>query len=617
MQLPILKPGIKSTTALGEFKGIDGDYITDMVNLSCVGKCTTRKARKSELVLDEEPDQIIECTDCIYLRYGDTLKKVFINSGGEVILQNQIYSLEEQLIPFDRKIIEYDGKTYVLPDGLQIGNDSWVRFAMNDSIAAALPFKDGRTLVYPEDPNNTMFCSDALALKTGMQLKFFNFSSDEIFTVKTVEKKITVSESGEVTVTARRITLDKTVENYNAMPENVSTFYCDPENRPIFNELTVGCHHTVEFKDNRILITPNEQGYTLPFEDYFKIGQTVQINGASHGANQKTAKITDIKDNCIYFDKNFVSYTENPKIEIRIRATMPNFDHCLITENRLFGADNVGKKFHISELDNPFVFTDISENPSDSWSVNINSPLTGIALWKDSVICFTDDGGFRVLGYNATNFGMRQLSVNGVKRGFSDSLCRVGDTLYYYSSKGVMKYSGGSDSMLFAPSIPIKAIKKSISDGTSVFMLTDDRIWVYDTAVKACWSEDGENISHIFRVNGYCFYCSNGTIYSVDSDLDQPINWSFTLENIPPTKEFKIQPLYLKLYFLSGTDCTFTVYTREFGKTTPQNSGAYSVKGEGSVNIPLPKSVCDEIEITVKGVGKFSPESWVAGYRKI
>ncbi|MBQ3562496.1 MAG: hypothetical protein IJA13_03000, partial [Clostridia bacterium] len=326
MTLPILKSSLKNTTVQGEFKGIDGVHITDMINLSCIGGCTTRKVRKVVAFLSQTPDQIMEATDCIYIRNGNTLKKLLVDSEGDIIPLDKVYPLKELSMPVNRKIIEFGGNTYVLPDNIQIGEDSWLPFAKADQLEVALPFYDERTLVYPELPNNSNFCSDALALKVGMQLKISSIPN-EVFTVKIVELQTIVSEDGTNTVEARRIILDKAVPDYKYISTNTSVAYCDPENRPIFNELQVGFHHKISFQNNRIYLIPDEANYHLDFKDYFKIGQTVKIEGGSQGKNQKSAKITDIVDNCIYFDENFVTYTEDPKIEITITATMPRFDY--------------------------------------------------------------------------------------------------------------------------------------------------------------------------------------------------------------------------------------------------------------------------------------------------
>ena len=617
MRLPLLNSISKPITVSGFFEGIGNNHLADMVNLNCSENCRTIKGRQTVMTLSEPPEQIINCGTKLFFRYNNFLKEVKLHQDGTLYEYGEPYELTDYLPAPDRILVEYKDGIYVFPDQIQIGVDKWWYFAENLPTGMTVPFINPRTLFYPENPNTTNFCADALALEVGMQFSF-SWVSDEVYTIKTIELKTELSDDGATpVVTGRRVTLDKNVPNYNSAPLDAVVKFRRPKNRPIFNDLTVGYNHLLKFTDNRLIINSEQPEYKIHLDEYFTIGQRVDIRGSSVGRNDGYAKITDIKDNCLYFDEPFVTISEVPKTIVTITPVIPDFSHLIINENRLYGVEPFSYKLHISALNNPFLFYEDGKEPEDSWSVGIGALPTGITLWKDSVIFFTENGGFKILGSNATNFSLRQLSVNGIKEDFEASLCSVGDTLYYYSNKGVMKYSGDSDVKVFNSDLPVSEVKRSITYGTLIFMLTDERIWVYDTNTGLHWSENGENISQIFMFSDKRYLHSNGTVYLAEGNSDTSIDWSFRLQGIPKLKHKKLQPLYFTINYQNGTDCSFTLYCRPFGKTDWEDCGTYLIENEGSVKIPLQVGYCTGFEIKAEGNGTFAPQSWIIGYREV
>ncbi len=616
MKLPIFKSNSKPTVISGGFGGIGEKSLLDMVNLAYSGYCKTRNPRKNVLDLSTEPDQIITCENRLFLRYANTLKEVIVDFDGSLKELTQEYILSELDPSPDRKLVGWEGKIYVFPDKLQIGLDSWDIFAENIPLSTALPFVNSRTLFYPEDDKTEGFCSDALNLKVGMKL-WFPWVLDTFFTIKTIEDYLIPTDdlSGYVK-TGRRITLDKDVPDYNCLPTDAWIDYCNPQNRPILNDLSIGFNHKVTFSGNKIIMTCSDTAYKIPLNEFFKIGQTVDISGSSVARNNTVAKIIDIQSNCLCLNHTFAAVEEAEKSEITITPVIPDLSLLLLTEDRLFGVDNEKGKFYISALKNPFLFYEDPAAPEDAWSVNISGTATGITLWKDNIICFTETGGFRILGYHANNFGIQHLPVNGIKKGCENSLSRVGDTLYYCSSKGVMRYSGGSDINVFDPTLQVKSIKASATDGVLVYMLDDNRIWVYDTNSKICWSEDGENISQIFDFDGKLYLYSNKAFYLADAQGENSVDWSFALRYLPDERFLKVQSLNFTLNYSENTDCTLDVYYKPFSDTVWKACGTYKIKGEGRIEIPLDKSYCNGFKIKVEGCGNFEPISWLVAYRK-
>lgn len=615
MEMPVFKIPSRPLNKTGIFGGIGTDGLADAVNLVCAEKCHPRNQRKAVMLLGEEPDQIIPCENRLFFRFGNLLKEIILNEDGTLEESDTAYTLKNLSPAPDRKLIIWEDGLYVFPDDIRVGTDTWLPFAKDYSSSVAFPFINPRTLFYPNGYASEVYFEGATFLKVGMRLRF-SWATSKVFTIKTIEPKRILYEDGYIEE-GLRITLDANVPAYNAIPTDATAEYTDPQNRPILNDLMVGYNHKISFSGQAIAVYSNDLDYYFSFKDYFRKGQLVKISGSSIAHNNITARILTVNDTTLHFDCELSSVTEANKKVITITPIIPDFSHFLLTEDRLFGIENSTGKFYISALKNPFLFYDFPELPEDSWSVKMNGIANGIALWKDCIICFTEDGGFRILGYHALNFGLRQLSLNGIKNGCSNSLVRVGDTLYYYSEKGVMKYSGGSDKKISNANLQISDIRSTVTDGSFVYMLSNNRIWVYDTEMERWWSEDALNITAIFKFGGQKYLLSPEAVYLEKDEISDICSWSFELPLLKSTDSKKIIPLYFVLDYLSDTNCEINLYSRFFGDNNRKHCGSYNLKNEGTVKIPIPKNHCNGLEIKAEGKGAFYPDCWSVFYKKV
>ena len=616
MKLPTFSAFSKPQSVSGIFNGVGPEGLEDAKNLVCTDFCRTRRPRRAVYFHKTKPDQIIVCENRLFFRFGNTLKEIVKTSDGSFAEGEKEYQLNNYSADTDRKLIMWDEKLYVLPDNIQIGEDVWLSFAESYAVSVALPFINSRTLFYTSGYDGGERCNAAYTLSIGMKLRF-SWISDKVFTIKTIETKSSITAEGDIIDEGLRIMLDDDVSRYKSPPSDAKIKYSNPRNRPILNDLWIGYNQNLEFSGKDIYFYSSDGNYNLDINNYFKVGQRVKIGGSSVSRNNVTAKITYINNNSISFDYDFRGIVEAEKTVITLTPLIPDFSHILLTEDRLFGVDNSTGKLYISALKNPFFFYDNPKDAQDAWEVKINGTATGITLWQDNIICFTESGGFRILGYTALNFGIRQLSLNGIKKDCGDSLVRVGDTLYYYSEKGVMKYSGGSDKKISNGLMALNGVKTSITDGAFVYMLGNDRIWVYDTDSEVWWSENGENISQIFNFDSNRYLCTDDVIYLAESDNDTTVNWEFALHFLPNNTSKTVQPVNYLLSCSKDTDCVLTLFSRAYGETEWKNCGVYTIKGEGITKIPLFKTHCSGFMIRAEGYGRFSPESWTAYYRNV
>lgn len=628
MKLPTFTSISKPKSVTTEFNGISSKGgLYDTVNLILDGVPRTREPRNPVMLFSTPPDQILTCNDRLFFRFENTLKEILKDDSGMYYEGENQYNLNNIAGSPNRTLIYWDGGIYALPDSIKLGSkDSWQAFASGDSLSVALPFKNARTLFYSSGYSGGTVCEDSILLKTGVKLKF-SWISDTVFTVVSTENAYTYLEDGSMMIEGTRVTLNRDVAGYKSLPASGNISYCVPEQKPILNPLIIGYNHNISFKGNTISF--NQTDFTYYYDsllsNFLRVGQRVKISGSSRGKNNIKAKITAIGNSYISFDTNFETSTESSKRVITVTPLIPEFSQLLLTEDRIFGVDNTENKLYISALKEPFMFYDDVKLPEDSWSVKLNEEATGITLWKDNIICFTESGGFRVLGYTALNFGIRQLSLSGIKKGCESSLVRIGDTLYYCSSRGVMKYSGGSDKKISGDIPYISDIKSAVTNGVYAYMLSGDRIWVYNTDTETWWSESAEGVREIFYHEREQFICTDNALYLTKEDrpiftaekVNAAVQWSFKLPLLLNFDSKKIQPLYCVLNFSEPSDFVFSLSFKAYGDSVWKNTGVSANKGEGFVKIPLFKNYCNGFWLKGEGVGMFCPESITVYYRSV
>ena len=617
MKLPKLpktnKPNLSEVSFLGINALGDEKSLYDAVNLIKNKKVETRRGRSPVIFYDRAPDQVIKCSDTVFHRYNNTLFEVINTAGGAEY--GKEYALKNYDIPPKRHIVYWQNEFAVLPDAIILGeDDEWLDFGKKNTVAAAMPFLNSRAFYYPFGFNGEEVCSNHSVLTVGAKVRF-NWLPGQEFTVISREdvREIIGTSTAQVGV---RITLDKGVSNYTALTASSAMQYCIPKKRPIFKPFSCGLTCGLYFTGSEIVFKPYNDSkiYMRNIDNYLTVGQKVKITGCSESYNNRTAVITEINGNTITFDADFIPLDESNTRTITITPVLPEFDHLVFTEDRIFGACNKEGRLYVSKFKNPFVFTQSYTEKEDAWWLSLTENVTGITLWKDNIICFTETGGFRILGYNALNFGIRQLSLSGILPGLENSLVRLGDTLYYSSSCGVMKYSGGSDKKISSPLPQDVYITHAVTDGKNLYMLQDNRIWVYNPEEDFWFSEDATNITAIYTINQKRFLCGEKALYMADSKKFNA-KWGFETNKIF-SAGYDVKPLFAELTAKGGKGAEFEVFIKLFGKGQAISIGKYTIKGEKALRLPLKQVWCKYFSLKFVGSGEFSPYNLTICYRR-
>ena len=622
MRLPRIenKTDVASETLIfkgTDTRGSDPSLFADSVNISFAKGCKTRENRKLALICDQTPDQIINCGDRVFLRNGNKIREIAKSGSNDLEYKGTEIKLSEYEEDTDRTLLQYDNYIFVFPDKLKINNneENFERFEPQKSASVSMPFTNSRTLFYSlgTDVNNN--CTDLHLLKAGTKVKF-SFCSDKEYII--IKKEKAKKTENNISMNAGiRITLDKSVDNYKTASSTDYMMISEPKVSPMLNGFHTGYSNSVSFYENTISFSDIESSvtYTETPLDYLNVGQEVIISGSTKNGNNIKATVASITDTMIVFDKEFSTCNENPGNEIVITPAIPDFDYAVITDGRMFGADNKNHRFMISNEDTPLIFYINEKSKTEAWQHKINEQVMGMVIIKDNVVCFTESGGFKILGTNALNFAVSRIASGGVKTGKENSLVCDGETAFYMSVKGIMKYSKGSDIRISSP-LPEKTDVFSAAVNHGYYLInSSDRIWVYDNTAMKWWSEDSCDEFKLFSYGGETYIAHKNVIYCYTGESGE-VEWELKTAELPKEIGEDVKPAYLKLEATSTGGCEIEVFLRCRGASCWEKISADYFTGEKALKIPLKKYLCSGFFLKLKGSGQIEINNLTYYYRR-
>ena len=621
MRLPTFAKGGSTQKETFCFKGIDpnntnADFLYDAINLTGFYKCRSRAARSPAAFTNNPPDQIIKCSNKLYFRYGNTLSEVTCDEKGILSIGEKTYSLSSIDPAPDRSLFYKNNCLCVLPDGIQLSDEAeeWYTFGTSCDIATALPFTNSKTLFYTSGYSGGDVCDEAYLFNVGDKVTF-SWLSDKTFTVTAVDTAFTIMNEIQINEGVR-ITLNATVSKWNSLPNNAVMKLSTPKNRKLLDAVKLGVNETVNFTGNHIAYYDKSGDYYYEYsllKTLYK-GQRVKISGSKKSANNKTVTITEIGDSFISFDEKFLPSTETSVITIT--PVMPSFDFITEADDRIIGVDNNAKTFWVSRSGAPFIFHQFPSKAGDSWCFKYVDEVTGLTIFKDSVIAFTENGGFRLFGSNALNFGITQLHISGMKKNCFKTFASISDDMFYQSELGVVKFGGSTDSIITSP-LPDRFVSTcGEAYKGNYYLLTDGRLWVYNTEKNVWWSENAENILEIFSFFGKLYFVTQSTIYLAEG-TDSSIDWMLETCELPFKPDFYLKPLNLILNATSQNGCIVKIYMKTQENTFWCELDALSLKGGSALKIPLLKSPCNSFKIKINGSGDICIDNIQIEYRRM
>ena len=183
------------------------------------------------------------------------------------------------------------------------------------------------------------------------------------------------------------------------------------------------------------------------WSDSFNVGDAVTITGAADEQNNRTSIIREISGRYLRFYENtFVKNTT--AANITVARTVPDLDFLCTVDNRVWGCK--GDTVCCCKLGDPFNWNVFDGLSTDAWSVETGTPgdFTGCVSFMGYPVFFKADRVFKVYGSRPQNFELMGSATLGVVDG--KSMAVAGETLYYLSRAGFVRYNGGYPSTVDA-----------------------------------------------------------------------------------------------------------------------------------------------------------------------
>ena len=129
-----------------------------------------------------------------------------------------------------------------------------------------------------------------------------------------------------------------------------------------------------------------------------------------------------------------------------ISRTMPDLDHVVEWNNRLWGCSSAENAVFASKLGDPKNWQYYQGTGLDSYYAQqgTDGAWTGIGLHSNHLVCFKQDSLCKVYGTAPSNYQIVNAEAFGVELGSRKSVVTINDTIFYKSKVGIMAYSGST-----------------------------------------------------------------------------------------------------------------------------------------------------------------------------
>ncbi|MEG1758483.1 MAG: hypothetical protein RR235_08530, partial [Oscillospiraceae bacterium] len=261
----------------------------------------------------------------------------------------------------------------------------------------------------------------------------------------------------------------------------------------------------------------------------FDVGDAVTISGCSDAKNNICAivrEISDDKKTLRFYENTFhiasgTSYSEAGTVTIERK--LPDMDFLCENENRLWGCR--GDEIFCSSLGNPKVWMDYDGLATCSWSGAVGSAgdFVACASFLGYAIFFKEDCIHKVYGSKPSDFQIQDGGSAGVKSGCNGSFAIAGETLFYRSRAGIVRYNGGFPYQIdkeLGTLSPLNAVAGT--DGRKYFVSGVDSagrgvFLCYDTQNKLWLREDDAKATAFAFAEGLYFLAGN-EIWKIEAE---------------------------------------------------------------------------------------------------
>ncbi|MBQ8830861.1 MAG: hypothetical protein IJ017_04635 [Oscillospiraceae bacterium] len=179
-------------------------------------------------------------------------------------------------------------------------------------------------------------------------------------------------------------------------------------------------------------------------------GDGLLISGCTkQPLNNKAVVIKEISEDrkeLRFYENTFTLVNDASVVEdaVTITRPAPELDFMCHCNNRLFGCK--GDTIYASKLGDPYNWNVFEGISTDSYSVEVGSAgdFTACCAYDGDVLFFKEDRIYRLMYTDRSpeNWSLVETETYGVKAGCDRSLAIADSCLFYYSPRGMMRYTG-------------------------------------------------------------------------------------------------------------------------------------------------------------------------------
>lgn len=216
---------------------------------------------------------------------------------------------------------------------------------------------------------------------------------------------------------------------------------------------------------------------------WFSVGDAVTISGASDPENNKTLIIREIDGACLRFYEHSFTVTETAET-VTISRTVPDVDFACANENRVWGC--AGQHLYASKLGDWRNWNVFDGLESDSFAVDVlaGGDFTACVSFLGYPVLFKRGAVYKVYGNRPGNFEVLGSACTGAVS--NETLAVAGETLFYLSERGIMRYSGGIPVPVSGP------LADFITGAEDAFGASDGRRYFFGYKDKVLYVRDTE-----------------------------------------------------------------------------------------------------------------------------
>lgn len=222
-----------------------------------------------------------------------------------------------------------------------------------------------------------------------------------------------------------------------------------------------------------------------------------------------------------------LKYSSTPANNTKITRQVPEMDHIIEWNNRLWGASSKDNTVYASKLGDPTNWQYYQGTSMDSYYAQqgTDGQWTGVGTYSGHIIFFKPNSMCRIYGTAPSNYQVTNVESFGVEDGSRLSVVTINDVIYYKSAIGIMAYAGSNPVCISSKINNVFANVVAGTEGTKYYATIQTtgqtgahHLMVYDIQKGLWMREDNTNIRGCCAINNKLYAISYDSEYLTCAD---------------------------------------------------------------------------------------------------